>query len=90
MKIIRGSRQHLCRLSKILPEDGCVASVGNFDGVHLGHKAICKRVKNVSQKLNLPSLIIIFEPQPEEYFKGVNCPARLTRLREKLQFLPRV
>ncbi|MGD9108672.1 MAG: bifunctional riboflavin kinase/FAD synthetase [Gammaproteobacteria bacterium] len=87
MKIIRGSRQHLCRLPISLPKNGCVASVGNFDGVHLGHKAILQRVKNVSQKLNLPSLIIIFEPQPEEYFKGMDCPARLTRLREKLQFL---
>ncbi|MGD9152075.1 MAG: bifunctional riboflavin kinase/FAD synthetase [Gammaproteobacteria bacterium] len=87
MKIIRGSRQHLCRLPISLPKNGCAASVGNFDGVHLGHKAILQRVKNVSQKLNLPSLVIIFEPQPEEYFKGINCSARLTRLREKLQFL---
>lgn len=87
MKIIRGSRQHLCRFPIRLSKEGCVASVGNFDGVHLGHKAILQRVKNVSQKLNLLSLIIIFEPQPEEYFKGIDCPARLTRLREKLEFL---
>ena len=87
MKIIRGSRQHLCRLSMDLPKDAYVATVGNFDGVHLGHKAILQRVKIVSQKSNLPSLIIVFEPQPEEYFKGMDCPARLTRLREKVQFL---
>jgi riboflavin kinase/FMN adenylyltransferase len=70
-----------------LPEKNYVMSVGNFDGVHLGHKAILQRVKNVAHKLNLSSLVVIFEPQPEEYFKGVNCPARLTRLREKLEFL---
>jgi len=87
MKIIRGSRQRLCSLSKVLPETGCIISIGNFDGVHLGHKAILQSVKNISQNLNLPSLIVIFEPQPEEYFKGIDCPARLTRLREKLEFL---
>jgi riboflavin kinase/FMN adenylyltransferase len=87
MKIIRGSRQHLCKSSTPLSKDGYVISVGNFDGVHLGHKAILQRVKNVAHKLKLPSLVVIFEPQPEEYFKGVNCPARLTRLREKLEFL---
>lgn len=87
MKIIRGSRQSLCGTSLSLPNNGCVVSVGNFDGVHLGHKAILQRVKNLSNKLNLPSLIVIFEPQPEEYFKGIDCPARLTRLREKLEFL---
>jgi len=87
MKIIRGSRQHLCKPSTSLLKSGYVMSVGNFDGVHLGHKAILQRVKNIAHKLNLPSLVIIFEPQPEEYFKGVNCPARLTRLREKLEFL---
>jgi len=87
MKIIRGSRQHLCRPSMLLPEKNYVVTVGNFDGVHLGHKAILQRVKNIAHKLNLPSLVVIFEPQPEEYFKGINCPARLTRLREKLEFL---
>ena len=87
MKIIRGSRQHLCKPSISLPKDGCVVSVGNFDGVHLGHKAILQRIKNISSKLNLPSLIIVFEPQPEEYFSKGCEPARLTRLREKLEFL---
>lgn len=87
MKIVRGSRQHLCKASMPLLESGYVVSMGNFDGVHLGHKAILQRVKNIAYKLNLPSLVVIFEPQPEEYFKGINCPARLTRLREKLEFL---
>lgn len=87
MKIIRGSRKNLCKSSIILPRNNFAASVGNFDGVHLGHKAILQRVKNVAHKLNLPSLVVIFEPQPEEYFKVVDCPPRLTRLREKLEFL---
>lgn len=87
MKIIRGSRQRLCRLSTKLPQNGCVATVGNFDGLHLGHKKILQRVKDIANKLNLPAIVIIFEPQPEEYFKGIACSARLTRLREKLEFL---
>lgn len=65
----------------------CVATIGNFDGVHLGHQAIIQQVILEAKKRLLPALIIIFEPQPMEFFKGDQAPARLMRFREKFQTL---
>ena len=62
----------------------CVASIGNFDGVHLGHQAVFSAMQERSKALGVPTTVIIFEPQPMEYFHLVQTPARLTRLREKL------
>ena len=50
---------------------GCVATIGNFDGVHLGHRKVLAQVKSEScMSLNLPSIVITFEPQPREFFAG--------------------
>ncbi|HFE48491.1 MAG TPA: bifunctional riboflavin kinase/FAD synthetase [Chromatiaceae bacterium] len=62
----------------------CVATIGNFDGVHLGHQAVLAELNRQAAVLGVPSLAIIFEPQPAEYFAPREAPARLTRLREKL------
>ena len=63
----------------------CVATIGNFDGVHLGHQAVLRALNERAQGANLPSLVITFEPQPMEFFRPQQAPARLTRLREKLE-----
>jgi riboflavin kinase / FMN adenylyltransferase len=68
----------------------CVATIGNFDGIHLGHQAIISQLKEIGHKYDLPSVIIIFEPQPQEYFSPNNAPARLTRFREKVEELNRL
>ena len=68
---------------------GCVATIGNFDGVHLGHQAVIGQLAEKSAEFGLPSLVIIFEPQPLEFFAPNKAVARLTRLREKLQALQR-
>ncbi len=74
-----------------LPKDytGCVATIGNFDGVHLGHQAVIGQLAEKGSELNLPTVLITFEPQPMEYFRPDQAPARLTRFREKLQALRR-
>lgn len=64
---------------------GCVATIGNFDGVHLGHQAILTRLRNSAARLNVPSCVIVFEPQPREFFNPDSAPVRLTRLRDKLR-----
>ncbi|MCU7959513.1 MAG: bifunctional riboflavin kinase/FAD synthetase [gamma proteobacterium symbiont of Bathyaustriella thionipta] len=69
---------------------GYVASIGNFDGVHLGHQAVLSAMQQKSQLYGLPSLVITFEPQPQEYFRPAEAPARLTRVREKLQQLKKL
>lgn len=66
---------------------GCVATIGSFDGVHLGHQAILRQVQSKARELGLPSVVIVFEPQPHEFFSGEKAPARLMRLREKAQAL---
>ncbi len=66
---------------------GCVATIGSFDGVHLGHQAILRQLIDVSRQYNLPAVVIVFEPQPHEFFSGDRAPARLMRLREKIQAL---
>ncbi|MEX2479716.1 MAG: bifunctional riboflavin kinase/FAD synthetase [Gammaproteobacteria bacterium] len=66
---------------------GCVATIGNFDGVHLGHTEIIKRLKRHSEAAGVPSLVIIFEPQPAEFFGRGRVPARLSRFREKFELI---
>lgn len=66
---------------------GCVATIGNFDGVHLGHQAILGQLRARAQALGVPSCVVIFEPQPREFFAPAEAPPRLTRLREKLALL---
>ena len=64
---------------------GCVATIGNFDGVHLGHQSVFRHLLEKGAELQLPTTVVTFEPQPREFFQADSAPARLTRLREKLQ-----
>lgn len=66
---------------------GCVATIGNFDGVHLGHQAVLTQLAMKGDMLGLPAVVITFEPQPFEYFVPEKAPARLTRFREKVEAL---
>ena len=66
---------------------GCVATIGNYDGVHAGHQAILKRLRAHATRVGLPGCVVIFEPQPREYFSPQSAPPRLTRLRDKLALL---
>lgn len=77
MKLLRGSECFF------LAKTGCVAAIGNFDGVHLGHQALLSSLKKTARARHLPSVVIIFEPQPAEFFLKQQAPARLTSLREK-------
>lgn len=83
MQLIRGL--HNLRAS----HRGSVATIGTFDGVHLGHQAILRQLAEVAVRHGLPSVVIVFEPQPHEYFARHEAPARLMRLREKLIALER-
>ncbi|MBA2651959.1 MAG: bifunctional riboflavin kinase/FAD synthetase [Tatlockia sp.] len=67
--------------------NGSVATIGNFDGVHLGHQALLKNLRAEADRLQLPVVVLLFEPQPAEYFRPEQAPARLTSLREKLAVL---
>lgn len=91
MQLIRGFH-NLDKYSAL--NKGCVLSIGNFDGVHIGHQNILARLCDKALELGLPSVVMIFEPQPREFFakKSGNLtacspPARLMRLRDKLKYL---
>ncbi len=69
------------------PLTGAVVTIGSFDGVHIGHQAILSQVKQQAERLGLPSVVMVFEPQPQEFFSGERAPARLMRLRDKVETL---
>ena len=83
MQIIRGIK------NLKLEHHGCVATIGNFDGVHLGHQAVLGQLADKSDELGLPVVVVTFEPQPQEFFRPQESPPRLTRFREKVQILRR-
>ncbi len=77
MELIRG-------LVNLRPRHrGCVATIGAFDGVHLGHQAVMGQLLRAAKAHDLPSAVILFEPLPAEYFAPLQSPARLMTLREK-------
>lgn len=77
MRIIHGLSGTIC-------PPACVASIGNFDGVHLGHQTLVRRLAEEGHRLGLPVAIVLFEPQPREFFEKDQSPPRLMRLSEKL------
>ncbi|GAA3906241.1 bifunctional riboflavin kinase/FAD synthetase [Halomonas cibimaris] len=66
-----------------------MATIGNFDGVHRGHQAILQQCREHAARLGAPLAVVVFEPQPREFFAGDQAPPRLTRLREKVRLLRR-
>jgi len=77
MKILRGLYS---------PDSQPVAlTIGNFDGVHLGHQALLGELRTAAQSRGLPAAVVIFEPHPREFFAPQQAPVRLTSLREKLE-----
>jgi len=65
----------------------CALTIGNFDGVHRGHRALIERVTAKARELELVSCVLTFEPHPREFFDPQAAPARLTRLRDKLELI---
>ena len=81
MELIRG-------LHNIRPRHhGCVLTIGVFDGVHIGHQVLLERLAVLGEDFNLPSVLMIFEPQPQEVLPFLVTPARLTPFREKMRAL---
>lgn len=64
-----------------------VLTIGNFDGVHLGHRAMLQRLSEQAKRFGLPATVLTFEPHPREFFAPDTAPARLSSLREKLVLL---
>ena len=81
MQITRG-------LANAQPEDrGCVVAIGNFDGLHLGHRVILQQLAARGRELGAAQAVLTFEPHPREFFSLPQAPARLMRLRDKAEML---
>ena len=80
MKLIRG-------LHNVPKGFHCALSIGNFDGVHLGHRHVIEQLIQQAKALNLPSVVMVFEPQPLEFFAPEQARPRLTRFHEKIRAL---
>src|SRR5580704_4877582 len=62
---------------------GSVLTVGNYDGVHLGHQQMIAAVKRRAAELRAPATVLVFEPSSKEFIDPEGAPPRLTRWREK-------
>ena len=62
-------------------------TIGNFDGLHLGHQAMLARLRDIARARDLPTCVLSFEPHPREFFTPDQAPARLSSLREKAEYL---
>ncbi|QCI23177.1 bifunctional riboflavin kinase/FAD synthetase [Buchnera aphidicola] len=67
--------------------NSCILTIGNFDGVHLGHQKLLNIVCKKKKEHNKPIIVTIFEPYPLEFFCSENPPVRLMNFREKIQYL---
>ncbi len=81
MELIRGLHSFRPR------HRGCVATIGAFDGVHLGHQAVLRQLQDKATALGLATTVVVFEPLPREYFSPHDAPARLMSFREKFNAL---
>lgn len=84
MQVIRGS------VNRKQFTEGCAVTIGNFDGVHRGHQIVIENLALSAKRLRIPIAILLFEPQPMEYFLLDKAPPRLTRLREKIIHLKKL
>jgi riboflavin kinase/FMN adenylyltransferase len=80
VKVIRG-------IPPSLPRTPCALTIGNFDGVHLGHQSLLKQLHEVAQQQHLQTCLLTFEPHPKEFFDPKNAPTRILSLRDKLAAL---
>jgi riboflavin kinase/FMN adenylyltransferase len=81
MKLIRGIHN--------LPQfqQGSAVTIGNFDGMHLGHQQILQQLVSQARQRGVPAVVVLFEPQPLEFLKPETAPARLMPLHDKLAAL---
>jgi riboflavin kinase / FMN adenylyltransferase len=88
MQLVRGI--HNIKRSADTADVGCVLTIGNFDGVHLGHHQVINTLVKKAHTLKCDAVVVVFEPQPQEFFSPKTAPARLCRLRDKYRYLKKL
>jgi len=69
------------------PHPRCVLAIGNFDGVHAGHRYLLQQAQQVAEQHGLPLVVLTFEPHPRAVLTPAKAPKRLTTLDEKVRLL---
>jgi riboflavin kinase / FMN adenylyltransferase len=77
---------HIYRHIPLFNQSPLALAIGNFDGLHLGHQALLAKTVEVANSQQLKPAVMTFEPHPREFFTPQNAPARLSSLREKLEY----
>lgn len=67
--------------------DGFAATIGMYDGVHLGHRAVIRAAQEAGQRLGVPTAVVTFEPHPARVLRPESAPRLLTTLDQKLELL---
>ncbi len=78
------------RISRSIPvaaDTPIALTIGNFDGVHLGHQAMLAKLRDAAARHGVAACVMTFEPHPREFFSPDQAPTRLTSLREKLELI---
>ena len=91
MYLIRG-KHNLQLFNSVFPDVRLSGTIGNFDGLHLGHQAILDKIKNNAKKHNAKTIVFFTEPHAAEYFaksrdKDSEAPPRISPWREKFKLL---
>ena len=73
-----------------IPSEPLALAIGNFDGMHLGHQALLHKLCEHTAAKKLTPAVMTFEPHPREFFTPLNAPARLSNLREKLEYFQHI
>ncbi len=82
--------RHFPQPSQETSQQPCAIAIGNFDGLHLGHQVLLSKLMQSAQQQQLRPAVMTFEPHPREFFSPLNAPARLSSLREKLEYFSQV
>ncbi len=86
LQLIRGNYNELPAIGTSILGPSIV-TIGNFDGVHLGHQQLITRINAIAHSEKCLSVVVLFEPHPQEYFSPDDSPPRLMRLTEKIKAL---
>ena len=70
-----------------LPDAGCGLSVGNFDGVHLGHQEIIRQLRQLAGGHGLPAVAVTFDPHPATLLRPDSVPPPLTTVQRRVELL---
>lgn len=77
----------LIRRLRPFADRDCVVTIGSFDGMHVGHRALLRQLLGHGRRLGLPAMLLSFEPLPREYLQASDPPARLSNFRERWRLL---